>query len=99
MKSQRWLLATLVTAAVCLGFVVGKSENVAVAQGNAPKANGRIGKYQIAAYTTGGPASSAYCLMVDTETGELWSWGPGGNQQVWEKILPELRLQPGAAAK
>ena len=87
MKSQRWLLTTLATAAVGTGFLIGRSERMAVAQvEGSPKANGRIGKYQIATYR--GPTSSAYCLMVDTERGELWSWGPGGKQKAWEKVLP-----------
>jgi hypothetical protein len=91
MKSRRWFLATLAIAAVGLGFVLGRSEKEAVAQANAPKADGRIGKYQIATYTTGEPAGMVNCLMVDTETGELWSWGPGGSQKAWEKVLPGLR--------
>ncbi len=98
MNSQRGLCAALGVAAIGLGFVIGRSERVAVAQkADAPKTNGRIGKYQITSCNTGGPASNVICLMVDTETGELWSWAPGGSSRTWEPVLPELRRKITAA--
>lgn len=96
MKSQRWLLTTLATAAVGTGFLVGRSERMTVAQvDDGPKATSRTGKYQIATYS--GPSSKAYCLMVDTESGELWSWAPGGNQRAWERVLPSPRRKMATA--
>jgi hypothetical protein len=90
MMSRRWLLATLAIVAVGLGFVVGRVEKEAAAQGNAPKADIRIGKYQFSTYTSDKPAGTVSCLMFDTETGELWSSGPIGSPKAWHKVLPGL---------
>ena len=75
MKSQRWLLATLTTAAVGIGFVVGRSEKVAAAPGKAARRiDGRIGKYQIATYTTGEPGP---LRIASWSTPRLASYGLG----------------------
>jgi hypothetical protein len=84
------LPAILAIVAVGLGFVVGRVEQDAAAQGSAPKADGRIGKYQFSTYMTDKPTGTVGCLMIDTETGELWSWGPG-NQKAWHKVIPGFR--------
>jgi hypothetical protein len=76
-------------------FILNRTATTATISPQTRQANGRIGKYQIATYS--GPNSSVYCLMVDTESGELWSWGPGGNQKAWEKVLPEPRRTTATA--
>ncbi len=88
MKFQRLLMAMLTIAGIGPVYAVGKGERVAVAQGVAPTTHGCIGKYQIATCNSGEVPAPAICFMVDTETGELWSWRVNGGRQIWEKALP-----------